>query len=105
MTPRALGKAWLVEIEKKRCHWAERIEAAGQGRENLFARLLEEPQQDLLDLLAFCVSAFGQHHEQARKRTVARGFTPHARRESGHDGLLAAYRRKLPLACQQGPDY
>ena len=46
-----------MAIEEKYRLWKERIEAAGQGGENLFGWLLEQPQQDLLDLLAFCVAA------------------------------------------------
>ncbi len=45
-----------IAIEDKRKAWQERIEAAGQGGKNLFQWLLERPQQDLLDLLAFCTA-------------------------------------------------
>jgi ParB family chromosome partitioning protein len=44
-------------IEDKRRHWKERLDAAGKGGKTLFGWLLEQPQQDLLDLLAFCTAA------------------------------------------------
>ena len=46
-----------VAVEEKRKVWKERIKAGEQGGKNLFQWLLEQPQQDLLDLLAFCVAA------------------------------------------------
>ncbi|SHM15974.1 chromosome partitioning protein, ParB family, partial [Nitrosospira sp. Nsp11] len=45
-----------MAVEDKYRLWKERIEAAGQGGKNLFQWLLEQPQQDLLDLLAFCTA-------------------------------------------------
>ena len=45
-----------VVIEEKRRYWQERIDAAGQGGKTLFGWLLEQSQQDLLDLLAFCTA-------------------------------------------------
>jgi ParB family chromosome partitioning protein len=46
-----------VTLAEKRQYWKERIEAAGQEGKDLFMWLLEQPQQDLLDLLAFCTAA------------------------------------------------
>ena len=46
------GKA----MEEKRRYWQERIEAAEQGGRSLFGWLLDQPQQDLLELLAFCTA-------------------------------------------------
>ncbi len=45
-----------IAIEEKYSVWKERIDAAEQGGKNLFQWLLEQPQQDLLDLLAFCTA-------------------------------------------------
>lgn len=46
-----------MATEEKRQYWKERIDAAGQGVKTLFGWLLEQPQQDLLDLAAFCTAA------------------------------------------------
>jgi hypothetical protein len=46
-----------MAIEDKRQYWKGRIEAAGQGGKTLFGWLLEQPQQELLELLAFCMAA------------------------------------------------
>ena len=43
-------------MEEKRQYWRERIEAAEQGGKSLFGWLLDQPQQDLLELLAFCTA-------------------------------------------------
>lgn len=43
-------------IEGKYRYWKKRIEAAGQDSKNLLQWLLKQPQQDLLDLLAFCTA-------------------------------------------------
>ena len=45
-----------MAVEEKRKVWKERIKAGEQGGKNLFQWLLEQPQQDLLDLLAFCTA-------------------------------------------------
>jgi ParB family chromosome partitioning protein len=45
-----------MAVEDKRKVWKERIKAGEQGGKNLFQWLLEQPQQDLLDLLAFCTA-------------------------------------------------
>ncbi|MEO8992028.1 MAG: chromosome partitioning protein ParB, partial [Nitrosospira sp.] len=45
-----------IAIEDKHRVWQARIEAAGQGSKDLFQWLLGQPQQDLLDLLAFCTA-------------------------------------------------
>ncbi|SEO26336.1 chromosome partitioning protein, ParB family [Nitrosospira multiformis] len=46
-----------LAIEKKRQYWKDRIEAAEQEGKELFAWLLDQSQQDLLELLAFCMAA------------------------------------------------
>ncbi|ABB75754.1 ParB/RepB/Spo0J family partition protein [Nitrosospira multiformis] len=43
-------------LAKKRRQWQKRIDAAGRGGMTLFGWLLEQSQQDLLDLLAFCTA-------------------------------------------------
>jgi ParB family chromosome partitioning protein len=45
-----------IAMAEKRKTWQERIKAGEQGGKNLFQWLLEQPQQDLLDLLAFCTA-------------------------------------------------
>jgi ParB family chromosome partitioning protein len=44
-------------MEEKRQYWRERIEKAQQGGKSLFGWLLDQTQQDLLELLAFCTAA------------------------------------------------
>ena len=46
----------VMTIERKRRYWQKRIDAAGQGGKTLLGWLLEQSQQDLLELLAFCVA-------------------------------------------------
>jgi len=43
-------------LAKKRRQWQKRIDAAARGGKTLFEWLLEQSQQDLLDLLAFCTA-------------------------------------------------
>ncbi|WP_074975792.1 ParB/RepB/Spo0J family partition protein [Nitrosospira multiformis] len=43
-------------LAKKRRQWQKRIDAAGRSGKILFEWLLEQSQQDLLDLLAFCTA-------------------------------------------------
>jgi ParB family chromosome partitioning protein len=43
-------------LAKKRRQWQKRIDAAKRGGKTLFGWLLEQSQQDLLDLLAFCTA-------------------------------------------------
>lgn len=43
-------------LAKKRRQWQKRIDAAGRSGKTLFEWLLEQSQQDLLDLLAFCTA-------------------------------------------------
>lgn len=43
-------------LAKKRRQWQKRIDAAGRGGKTLLEWLLEQSQQDLLDLLAFCTA-------------------------------------------------
>ncbi|PTQ82749.1 ParB family chromosome partitioning protein [Nitrosospira multiformis] len=43
-------------LAKKRRQWQKRIDAAGRSGKTLFGWLLEQSQQDLLDLLAFCTA-------------------------------------------------
>lgn len=45
-----------MAVEEKRKAWKARIKAGKEGGKNLFQWLLEQPQQDLLDLLAFCTA-------------------------------------------------
>ena len=45
-----------VALAEKHQYWQERIEAAGQEGKELFAWLLEQSQQDLLELLAYCTA-------------------------------------------------
>jgi ParB family chromosome partitioning protein len=45
-----------IALEEKRQYWQERIEAGKQEGKELFGWLLEQPQQDLLELLAFCTA-------------------------------------------------
>ena len=45
-----------IAIEEKCRAWQERIKAGEQGGKNLFQWLLEQSQQNLLDLLAFCTA-------------------------------------------------
>ena len=49
------GRA-VITLEEKRQYWQERIEAAGQEGKELFVWLLDQSQQDLLELLAFCTA-------------------------------------------------
>ncbi|HEU4855149.1 MAG TPA: ParB N-terminal domain-containing protein [Nitrosospira sp.] len=49
------SKAATTLAEKRR-QWQKRIDAAGRGGKTLFGWLLEQSQQDLLDLLAFCTA-------------------------------------------------
>jgi ParB family transcriptional regulator, chromosome partitioning protein len=44
-------------LAEKHQYWQERIEAGKQGGKTLFGWLLEQPQQDLLELLALCTAA------------------------------------------------
>lgn len=46
-----------MAIEEKRQCWKDKVEAAGQEDEGLFAWLLDQSQQDLLELLAVCTAA------------------------------------------------
>jgi ParB family chromosome partitioning protein len=46
-----------LAIAQKPQYWQERIEAAGQEGKELFAWLLDQSQQDLLELLAVCTPA------------------------------------------------
>jgi ParB family chromosome partitioning protein len=46
-----------IAIAQKHQYWQERIETAGQEGKELFAWLLEQSQQDLLELLAVCTAA------------------------------------------------
>jgi ParB family chromosome partitioning protein len=43
-------------LAKKRRQWQKRIDAAGRDGKTLFGWLLEQSQQDLLNLLAFCTA-------------------------------------------------
>ena len=45
-----------IALAEKRQYWKERIETAEQEGKTLFGWLLEQSQQDLLDLLAFCTA-------------------------------------------------
>jgi ParB family chromosome partitioning protein len=49
------GRA-AVALAEKRQYWQERIEAGKQEGKELFGWLLEQPQQELLELLAFCTA-------------------------------------------------
>jgi ParB family chromosome partitioning protein len=49
------GRA-AVALSEKRQYWQERIEAGKQEGKELFGWLLEQSQQDLLELLAFCTA-------------------------------------------------
>ena len=44
-------------IEEKFQSWASRVEAVASAETDLFSWLLQQPQEDVLDLLALCVSA------------------------------------------------
>ena len=44
-------------IEDKFKLWASRVEAVASSEMDLFSWLLQQPQEDVLDLLALCVSA------------------------------------------------
>jgi ParB family chromosome partitioning protein len=46
-----------MAIEEKRQYWKDKIEAAEQEGKGLFAWLLDQSQQDLLELLAVCTAA------------------------------------------------
>ena len=46
-----------MAIEEKRQYWKDKIEAAEQEGRGLFAWLLDQSQQDLLELLAVCMAA------------------------------------------------
>ena len=47
----------VAVIEEKHALWAGRIEAVGSSDTHLFDWLLQQPQEEVLDLLALCVSA------------------------------------------------
>ena len=49
------SRAAIVLVEKRQ-YWQERIQTAEQEGKALFGWLLEQPQQDLLELLAFCTA-------------------------------------------------
>lgn len=46
-----------MAIEEKRQYWKDKVEAAEQEDKGLFAWLLDQSQQDLLELLAVCTAA------------------------------------------------
>jgi len=46
-----------MAIGEKHQYWKERIDAAGQDGKSLFNWLLQQSQQDLVELLAFCTAA------------------------------------------------
>jgi ParB family chromosome partitioning protein len=61
-------------IEEKRQYWQKRIDAAERGGKTLFEWLLEQSQQDLLDLLAFC-TAVSVNTVSERESTPSKNVT------------------------------
>jgi ParB family chromosome partitioning protein len=63
-----------IALAEKRQYWQKRIDAAGQGGKTLFEWLLEQSQQDLLDLLAFC-TAVSVNTVSERESTPSKNVT------------------------------
>ena len=53
----SIKAAQLAVIEEKFTLWASRVEAIAGSDTSLFGLALQQPQEDVLDLLALCVSA------------------------------------------------
>jgi ParB family transcriptional regulator, chromosome partitioning protein len=63
-----------IALAEKRQYWQKRIDAAEQGGKTLFEWLLEQSQQDLLDLLAFC-TAVSVNTVSERESTPSKNVT------------------------------